>query len=1414
MPLWSWGCLWHSTCLQPTYLLRRQLFFSFGATGIVTTVLVVILACLCAISAGNLVQREAQNFMRQEVIYSISNSSQLAAEILSQELDHLRGALALIVEVTRDRIAGYPQPGWEEDLFVPFDVYPNNDNNLTGGAQPRQVYPLNSALLPRDWNTPLNVNISNHEEHLQELFTLLDKQHVNAHDSTLENSFSIFRSQPQLSTASAVYTFQGNCDPSVTNRSDPTYYPECTSDNNNGSTGGVVWPTSTSAGLEQKAADIGVLLKPIWESRPDVLEASVHFVNDGAGSTVQFPSFVHKNDPASYQSIGCDWLHENINPYTNRPFLTRAQTAKCKPAGTWVPRRESNPMEQDWCRDQALHPEETRFYGPVVDKLFSSEALRLNIAGGEGHDSHFWVVIVGRAIFDRYSREFVGCAAMTTLTNRLTELVTDTFQVQDHSEGIVIRADDGSVVAGGGWDLYQSTNRVHVTNTSLVPRELLYEELVEELTALILAEDRRDKSGEEAVVSIPTAVVECSTGRIVSASAIPGSNLIYIQSVDEVIFEVIDDIKKDIDDDVTRSVVLALFIGGLGIILLMAIVYTVSNVLTHPFQWMQQIAWSIVNHRSSVNGFDEKSGLIGQDFHEASPAYTPLKCTPTTEITELVKGFEKMIQGFSGPDGASTVAQSMGHEIRNTLAWHNHNDVTSHIGGPESLLARREVSLASTSNSSGASGDDDSGPRVCAGQEAPSQKSVVSASDCHFRSTKTDSAGGILTPSNMDLLEKTQPEEKHMGSLPTATTQASLLSSLNPSKLEYNGEWKNKGRNLTPLCSTQLTKHDQRADNCALVKSKLFRWVVVLIVIPMVVTNTVIAAMVSHRDLSLLPTWLENVEGVSYGIQIEDMAVTSRFASIYAEAKMATPIRDLFVVTRLAQWLFADAIEREASAFVEMRTGVEDCKDYSEDVKQCPYMQDVNNIPCDCAWSKPQSRICMAFDEGVDTRRMQKLFFASKRTDADPMTGNRAQSSFPQVDTTPGNTSWWKEVSDVPGAQKGSEAAGHETTYDRLKVLAALSAMIFPVYNGRSAMVHAADHRFMGISLGFEADGMLAGWTGCGYPSPRYAHWQSAEWNHADKIRPDLCPLGSYGYDSRCRDWYDAGKSVANRTETSLFVTAPYTFPHTTEQGSSVTQALIDSKTGEHFGQILVDFFQFEMKGFGLENAEDRFHIVITPSIDIGGGDTAIGPDPDDRLAELNTNAVGDRVLPYDRLNSTNRAGFDVIVDNMKAGQSCYSSELHQSSDHASSTIHEPRSFTRAVRQVDKDGATLKKEEVIRIAYDPIRVRALGAVQPDDYSRGLDVSKSLVYSIGVARSEASLEKPFKDFREDAWQTLQKNVTIYLAVIVIISLVATAITCRVRYRGCVVLVLLRALCDLCASYSISFFFAYFQLFSYR
>ena len=122
----------------------------------------------------------------------------------------------------------------------------------------------------------------------------------------------------------------------------------------------------------------------------------------------------------------------------------------------------------------------------------------------------------------------------------------------------------------------------------------------------------------------------------------------------------------------------------------------------------------------------------------------------------------------------------------------------------------------------------------------------------------------------------------------------------------------------------------------------------------------------------------------------------------------------------------------------------------------------------------------------------------------------------------------------------------------------------------------------------------MTGYGGCSHGHAEYAHWEAKA--DAEALRPSLCQEGKYGYDARCRPWYDDGMKLGG-----VHITAPYSFansevckyrrkwaspsyvclsyflmnlifPLLLVVAGSATFKLIDPTTDEHVGQTLIDF--------------------------------------------------------------------------------------------------------------------------------------------------------------------------------------------------------------------------------------------------
>ena len=199
-----------------------------------------------------------------------------------------------------------------------------------------------------------------------------------------------------------------------------------------------------------------------------------------------------------------------------------------------------------------------------------------------------------------------------------------------------------------------------------------------------------------------------------------------------------------------------------------------------------------------------------------------------------------------------------------------------------------------------------------------------------------------------------------------------------------------------------------------------------------------------------------------------------------------------------------------ANTFAEMSSGLEECKSYVEDgdLSTCPYFQDVDQ--CDCEWNDKRVDECTTdFPDG--SRQFHKIFFAVESDPSNSLPdGDRNISSYPEVATSADTTEWWSDLKTVPGWEKGSAAAGHETLYDRLRVSSAMP--LFPVlYN-----YDVEKENYLAQFIGFEADGLFIRTAGCDVGSAiGSSGFKSTEDNGAADLQPQLCPIGKHGYDPR-----------------------------------------------------------------------------------------------------------------------------------------------------------------------------------------------------------------------------------------------------------------------------------------------------------
>ena len=120
-----------------------------------------------------------------------------------------------------------------------------------------------------------------------------------------------------------------------------------------------------------------------------------------------------------------------------------------------------------------------------------------------------------------------------------------------------------------------------------------------------------------------------------------------------------------------------------------------------------------------------------------------------------------------------------------------------------------------------------------------------------------------------------------------------------------------------------------------------------------------------------------------------------------------------------------------------------------------------------------------------------------------------------------------------------------------------------------------------------------------------YAQFVPDEENRAAEIAPDLCPPGKFGYDPRCRPWYNETKELYLRTggTEAVHITTPYLFANKREVGLSAASPIANPRTGTFVGEALLDFDPVGLRE-ALQNMKDLDAILIAVEADAFGGDT------------------------------------------------------------------------------------------------------------------------------------------------------------------------------------------------------------------
>ena len=1325
-----------------------------------TIFIVVSMATIAAQRAGSKVRDESMELFQTQLDVILQESGVFTGDILDKKMNGLRGSVNLLTEIVRDRIVGYPNDGWENDIHVPFV------DRETG----RRFYPLKANLLPQDFRIISNIdpnNTANLSENLQERGDIGDYQ---------------MQLLTNWNTESAMFNFQGNCDPRITDPKELGYYPFCTEDNNDASLGGKIkFPTTTLAPLEQKAADIGVFTKAIFEAQPLAHSLGVWFVNSGAGAGVTFPSFAAIKG-LEYTSEGCEWMRE-INPYTGRPLGTEEEINRCAPAGTRSTIRDYNGLERPWCADQALHPGETRIFGPYKGTTFLT-----------------WRVTIGRAVFDRKTNELIACTHLDLSIVQAEKLLDDI--TKDLPSNTVVIKPDGTVVVGAT-QTDADRNTVNYT-PKLWETDFIDIETYRKLTdSISFWEDEWDI--ESAQNKYNFSVKSKDTYFTVFPSPIPPDVYDPLYRPEFLIFssintktqdETIDRIDGIISADINDAIILSVAFGAIGLCCMMTVITIVAQVLTKPLKWMEDKAQEIVYHTDKEEG----DCLIVANEDDSEIHFCSFM--PKTEIHELVSEFRSMISGFSG-EGASTVAFPRHTETKNLVTWkedfrkfYNLSPNLEHRLKEEMNMMTRSVSRRMSKKSAMRAGSMRRSSIRRSSTRRPSTRRSSNWGSSSGRNLSGKNSVGFRNSSSFPLsnsdfeqiLAAADEEGEDDGS---AIINKQIMRDSSPIFLSTQmgggsttdsrtASWKSSA--ILSAKSSELPKYDfdrfprpptrinigsniqHREDIRRLsfkekkrteeqiihsLRSPLYWKVLCCIVIPLLAAIIATMTLVGSQLTNKFPKWINEASSASFALEVQHLSTSTGLIKKHVEEIFEGPLQDLHTIHRMSGWLLFGAVNRsDGFTDIEMEM-TEECKSY-ENLSACPFEMSDTRSPCPCEWNDPWERTCNKTRNSTflgDPRYLQKLWYLNQvRT---------ANQTYPNGSYDSKSTSWYTDPDEMPGSDKGSDADGHSTAYDRVRVASALSTIIFPVYNyGIEVRADGSAASAMSGYISFDTDGAYGGFSGCNYDAAGYAHFISSDANGAYNIS-EYCPKGKFGYDPRCRGWYDNTKRGGLESDDGVYITPPYRFATDDDVGNTAASPLIDPNSGEFVGNTLIDFktsdiakvvdkSNFELYAVILPTATDREYVIHSSELD----------------DESTPKPIDEVLARHDPPGTSNHDRFEEILEGMGnkgSGENC--------------------NFYRT----DENGA----QHEFCYAYKPIFITELRPVQPDDYSRGALHSTKFLYSIIMFQDVKDITSEFMKRSDDIDRLLQQTYIIYMVITSLTALIFIIVVATVSVVSTIV-----------------------------
>eukprot|EP00977_Amphora_coffeiformis_P023461 scaffold13448_cov180-Amphora_coffeaeformis.AAC.1 len=529
--------------------------------------------------------------------------------------------------------------------------------------------------------------------------------------------------------------------------------------------------------------------------------------------------------------------------------------------------------------------------------------------------------------------------------------------------------------------------------------------------------------------------------------------------------------------------------------------------------------------------------------------------------------------------------------------------------------------------------------------------------------------------------------------------------------------------------------------------SPLFLWTIILIVIPLLLTMVIIAAVSMTALTREFDKTIEESEAFLLEVEIKNLNVTSGLRATYASMQTSRPIRDLYLTTRYANWLSFGGLVLSNSV-TSFQNTINLCKGY-ENPDDCPAVADLK--VCDCQWKDSP-------DDCTNNTRHQQMLYTVVQSDGALQNGTRWRTKYPEICISPLTTEWWA-TEDMPVQTNTSTSSlRYGTSFDRARIANAASPAVLAIRNYRVEQPHG-----MGQYVAFHDDGMFVGSEGCStHRHSTLAYFRSTEVNAL--INQDICPVDKFGYDPRCREWYDSAKNKAHDAGIALFVTAPYVFPNEVIAQSAVSP-IIDPSNGYYVGQVLMDFSSDLILSALTDTAtplrQMGFPLLITADTDSMGGDVVIGPGF------------------YRKESAAVPVASIVIKEDLKCAEDgnpeCIQrvNKFNEIRKKMKDCMTGATSFSRRTA----DGDT----ETVYVAFAPVHVPFLDPVNSANFARGAFLGNTCIYSLALAETEVGIKEPFRAVEED-YNDQTRIAIVILACLIFLAIVIAVIVAYIVARS--------------------------------